>query len=204
MTWFTLSRLYSANHKVTEKQMTFYTYNENNNDIFTFCSYRQNISSTGCPECKGQVWDALCALIRGTVLVSLCCQSLWFAPVYQWCKCPSVCLSVEQVQSRDGGFFRFLDLRFGQLDPTHSDHSTYGKVGGNAAHTEPEGPVQAVFQDDQHEEVFPMIGHPLGQTVVPHGCQEAQHAQRTKKSWKKSQIVRWSNAQKGYTEKTLQ
>ncbi len=33
--------------------MTFNTYNEKNNDIFTYCSYRQNIYSRGYA-----VWDA--------------------------------------------------------------------------------------------------------------------------------------------------
>ncbi len=91
--------------------------------------------------------------------------------------------SVEQVQRRDGGFFRFLDLRFGQFDPAHGHHSTDGKVSRNAAYAQPERPVQAVIQDDEHEEALPIIGHPLGQTVVPHGCQETQHGQRTEKSW---------------------
>lgn len=118
----------------------------------------------------------------GTVLVSRRCQSLWFALVSQQCY---TCLgpSVEQVQRRDGGFLWFLDLRFGQFDPAHGNHATDGKVCRNTAYTQPERPVEAVIQDNEHEEVLPIIGHPLGQTVVPHGCQETQHGQGTEKSW---------------------
>lgn len=91
-------------------------------------------------------------------------------------------LLVEHVQRRDSWFFRFLDLRFGQLYSTHGNHSTDCKVGCNAANPKPERPVQAVFQYDQHKEVLAIIGHPLGQTVVPYGCQEAQQGQATEKS----------------------
>lgn len=52
----------------------------------------------------------------------------------------------------------------------------------NAANPEPERPVQAVFQYNQHKEVFTIIGHSLWQTVVPYGCQETQQGQSTKKS----------------------
>lgn len=134
----------------------------------------------------------------GTVLVSLCCQSLWLPPVsHQWCKSSSCCPSVEQVQSRDGGFFGFLDLRFGQFDPAHGNHSTDGKVSRNAAHTKPERPVQTVVQNNQYKEVLPMIGNQLGQTVVPHGCQETQHAQGSEESWRNSQGRRISSMTKG-------
>lgn len=55
-------------------------------------------------------------------------------------------------------------------------------MGCNAANPKPERPVQAVFQYDQHKEVLAIIGHPLGQTVVPYGCQETQQGKGTKKS----------------------
>lgn len=89
---------------------------------------------------------------------------------------------VEHVQRSDSGFFRFLDLRFGQLDSAHGNHSTDCKMGCNAANPKPERPVQAVFQYDQHKEVLAIIGHPFRQTVVPYGCQETQQGQATKKS----------------------
>lgn len=54
----------------------------------------------------------------------------------------------------------------------------------NTANTQPERPVQAVIQHNEHKEVLAIIGHPLRQTVVPHGCQETQQGQGTEKSWK--------------------
>lgn len=93
-------------------------------------------------------------------------------------------LLVEHVQRGDSGFFRLLDLRFGQLDSTHGDHSTDCKMGRNAASAKPERPVQAVLQHNQHKEMFTIVGHPLRQTVVPHGCQETQQGQGTEKSLK--------------------
>lgn len=99
---------------------------------------------------------------------------------------------VEHVQGRDSRFFGFFDLGLGELDSTHGNHSTDCKMSCNAANRKPERPVQAVFQYNQHKEVLAIIGHPLGQTVVPYGCQETQQRQATKKSLedrrRKSQI----------------
>lgn len=92
--------------------------------------------------------------------------------------------SVQQVQRRDGGFFRFLNFWFGKFDPAHGNDSTDSKVSRNAANTQPERQVQAVVQDNENEEVLAIIGHPLGQTVMPHSCQETQQGQGTEKSWK--------------------
>lgn len=99
------------------------------------------------------------------------------------------CSSVEQVKGRDCGLFRLLDLRFGQLDATHSDHSTNDKVSPNAANSQPEGPVQAVIQNLQDEEVLSMVCHPLSQTVVLHGCQETKNPQGAKKSCKQKKVL---------------
>ncbi|TNN89637.1 hypothetical protein EYF80_000240 [Liparis tanakae] len=109
-------------------------------------------------------------------------------------------MEIEKVQSRDGGFFRFLDLPFGHFDSAHGYHSADGKVSRNAAYAQPEGPVQAVVQDNQHEEVLPMIGHPLGQSVVPHGGQETQYTQGTEKSWKKIERGSSEATGKGQTD----
>lgn len=132
-----------------------------------------------CPECKGKfgMQDAWHWHSAGFTRLSVIGVSS--SPV----NAPRLIgPSVEQVQSRDGGFFWFLDLRFGHFDSAHGNHSTDGQVSRNAAYAQPEGPVQAVVQDNQHEEVLPMIGHPLGQSVVPHGCQETQYTQGTEKS----------------------
>lgn len=74
---------------------------------------------------------------------------------------PLLGLLVEHVQRGDSGFFGLLDLRFGQLDSTHGDHSADRKMGCNAANAKPERPVQAVLQHNQHKEMFTIIGHPL-------------------------------------------
>lgn len=92
--------------------------------------------------------------------------------------------SVEQVQRGDGGLLRFLDLWLGQFDAAHRDHPTHSKVSGNAAHTQPERPVQAVIQHHQYKQALAVVGHALCQTVVPNGCQEAQHGQGTEESCK--------------------
>ncbi|KAG7221898.1 hypothetical protein INR49_016924 [Caranx melampygus] len=81
---------------------------------------------------------------------------------------------IEQVQSRDGGLFRFLDFWFGQLDPAHCDHSADGTVSSDAAYAQPEGPVQAVIQDDKDKEFLLIVCHPpallalssLEQTII--------------------------------------
>lgn len=101
--------------------------------------------------------------------------------------CPDINISfssVEQVQSRDGGFFWFLHLWFGQLDPTHCHHSTDSKVSPNAAHAQPEGPVKAVIQYYKVKEVLLKVCHPLSQVVVLHGCEETQNTQSAEQSWK--------------------
>jgi len=100
----------------------------------------------------------------------------------QWCF--SVCPSVEQVQRRNCRLFRLLYLWLGQLNTTHRNHSTDSKVNPNAADPKPERPVQIVFQDNEDEEVLPIIRHPLCETVVSHSCQETQNTQGTKNSWK--------------------
>lgn len=97
--------------------------------------------------------------------------------------------SVEQVQGRDRGFFRFLDLWFGQLDATHGNHSTYSEVCGNTAHSQPERPVQAVVQHNKDEEILLVVCHPFSQTVASHGCQETQNTQGSKKSCKQKSIL---------------
>lgn len=94
--------------------------------------------------------------------------------------------SVEQVQSRDGGLLWLLVLMLGHLDPAHGDHSTDGNVRRHAGHAQPEGPIQAVVQDGEEEEVLPVVGNSLRQMVAPHGRQETQHTQGTTQSWRRS------------------
>lgn len=74
---------------------------------------------------------------------------------------PMLGLLVEHVQRGDSGFFGLLDLRFGQLDSTHGNHSADCKMGYNAANAKPERPVQAVLQHNQHKEMLTIVGHPL-------------------------------------------
>lgn len=95
-----------------------------------------------------------------------------------------ICSSVEQVHWRHSGFFRLLHLWFGELNATHGNHSTDGKVSPNAANTKPERPVQRVAQNDKNKKVFFVVCHPLCQTVMSHGSQETQNSQGGKKSWK--------------------
>lgn len=95
--------------------------------------------------------------------------------------------SVEQVQCRDRGFFRFFDLWFGQLNATHGNHSADSKVSYNAAYTKPERPVQTVIQDHQDKEILLIVRHPLSQAVVSESCQKTQNPQGTKESCKREE-----------------
>lgn len=145
----------------------------------------------------------MCRLIKASANQALKShkeQGLWHSAGVSWSPCQSTISqceerrsssgsSVEQVKRRDGGLFRLLDLRLGEFDSTHRHHSTDSKVGRHAANTQPERPVQAVIQDNEQKEPLPIIGHPLGQTVVPHRCQETQQGQGTEKSWREREVT---------------
>lgn len=76
-------------------------------------------------------------------------------------------------------------------------------MGCNAANPEPERPVQAVLQYDQYKEVLAIIGHPLGQTVVPYGCQETQQGQTNKKSLEdRRRKSQWKREQQRKSDET--
>ena len=104
----------------------------------------------------------------------------WFCPVAKGLLLSY--MSVEQIQGRDHRLLGFLLLRFGKLDPAHSDHAADRHVRGHAGHAQPEGPIQAVVQDGEEEEALLVVGDVLRQVVVSHGCQETQHTQGTEQS----------------------
>lgn len=70
------------------------------------------------------------------------------------------------------------------MDLAHGDDDEVRPVRSRAGHTQPEGEVVVFLQDDELEDLLPEVGHPLSETVVLQGCDEADDGENAEETWR--------------------